>query len=95
MDYNSWDEETKICTDKELKPIHKEISDLYARARDYEKWLLENTQENNWFEEKTKYDDILFRLDQKKQKLKAVKSGNITVPETKSLPARVNRNRGF
>lgn len=81
---------------EELKALQREILDLDSRARTFEDWLVNNMQSAQWYLEKGKYDDVLFRLDQKKQKLIAIKSGNITVPETLTLPSKdLRRNRGF
>jgi hypothetical protein len=84
-----------ITLDRELKAIKADIVSLENRARELENWLIKNTQDCNWFREDSKYNDILFRLNQKKQKLESVSSGNISAPETLTLPSRANRNRGF
>ena len=84
-----------ICTDARLRPIQKNISRLFHQAREYERWLLENTEAGNWFHEKAEYDNVLYKMAQQKMKLEAIRTGNIRCPETISLPARPNRNRGF
>jgi hypothetical protein len=84
-----------ITFDKEVKTIKGDIASLEIKAREFETWLMRNTQDCNWFREDSKYNDILFRLEQKKQKLQSITSGNTCCPETSTLPSRANRNRGF
>lgn len=84
-----------MVMDKELGPICQEIIELHYRVMLSEEWLMKNTQAVEWFEEMSKYDNLLFRLDQKKQKLASIKSGVKTAPATIELPTRPNRNRGF
>lgn len=79
----------------DLRMLQEEIADLDQRARESETWLLDNTMSADWFERKDRYDDILFRLAQKKQKVATIMTGNIYVPETMTLPARPNSSRDF
>jgi hypothetical protein len=84
-----------VTLEKDLQNTKQDIVSLKDRARELENWLLNNTQDHNWFQESSRYNDILFRLDLKKQKLQAINSGNITAPETKTMPTRTNHNGGF
>jgi hypothetical protein len=69
----------------------KEIAGLDRKAREYEDWLLDNTESPDFFKILSKYTDVLFKLAQKKEKAETLKSGPRTI-ETTSLPARTSRH---
>jgi hypothetical protein len=61
--------------DYDFKKMEQEIEDLDIRAREYEDWLLENINDPEYFKIKNKYDDMLFRINQKKMKIESIKTG--------------------
>jgi hypothetical protein len=77
--------------DDQVKELQEEIVELEKKAREYEEWLLDRSESANWFEVKSCYDDVLFRIAQKKEKIKSLQNG-LRVPETTSLPPRDTRH---
>ena len=69
----------------EIAVLHKEIASLERQAREFETWLLDNTEAPGWIKIKDRYDDVLFRIDFKRTRINSLGKG-ITLPRTYSLP---------
>lgn len=69
----------------EIAKLQKEINSLEVIAREFERWLIDNTEDTTWFRVKDKYDDVLFRIDFKRTRIHSLDKG-ITLPRTYSMP---------
>jgi hypothetical protein len=75
----------ELTNASEIAVLHKEIASLERQAREFETWLLDNSEDAGWYKIKDKYDDVLFRIDFKRTRINSLDKG-ITLPRTYSMP---------
>lgn len=73
---------------KRTRLLQAEIKKLEIKARALESWLLEHTDKcetTRWFEIKADYNNIVYNIQSKKEKIQSMKSDRV-VPLTVELP---------
>jgi hypothetical protein len=74
------------------KTLKKQVEELDDRAREYERWLYDNTGDPAWGKKVSEYHSVLYRLAQKKQQLSDEGKQIHLPPETLSIPRYINRS---